>query len=68
MDLMLRARDGVKLAATLFDATPPFRGGLLLNGGTGIPRQFYAAFAPLTNQLQSSARQHTWSEQKHQVW
>jgi predicted alpha/beta hydrolase len=45
MDLMLAARDGVKLAATRFDATPPFRGALLLNGGTGIPRQFYAAFA-----------------------
>jgi predicted alpha/beta hydrolase len=45
MDLMLSARDGVKLAATLFDATPPFRGALLLNGGTGIARQFYAAFA-----------------------
>ncbi len=45
MDLMLPARDGVKLAATCFDATPPFRGALLLNGGTGIPRQFYAAFA-----------------------
>jgi predicted alpha/beta hydrolase len=45
MDLMLPARDGVKLAATRFDATPPFRGALLLNGGTGIPRQFYAAFA-----------------------
>ena len=45
MNLMLSARDGVKLAATLFDATPPFRGALLLNGGTGIPRQFYAAFA-----------------------
>ena len=45
MDLMLAARDGVTLAATRFDATPPFRGALLLNGGTGIPRQFYAAFA-----------------------
>jgi predicted alpha/beta hydrolase len=45
MDLMLSARDGVGLAATLFDATPPLRGALLLNGGTGIPRQFYAAFA-----------------------
>lgn len=45
MDLTLSARDGVKLAATLFDATAPFRGALLLNGGTGIPRQFYAAFA-----------------------
>jgi len=44
MDLMLAARDGVKLAATRFDATPPFRGALLLNGGTGVPRQFYAAF------------------------
>lgn len=45
MDLMLSARDGVKLAATLYDAPPPLRGALLLNGGTGIPRQFYAAFA-----------------------
>jgi predicted alpha/beta hydrolase len=45
MELMLPARDGVKLAATRFDATPPFRGALLLNGGTGIARQFYAAFA-----------------------
>jgi predicted alpha/beta hydrolase len=45
MDLMLAARDGVMLAATVFEATPPFRGALLLNGGTGIPRQFYAAFA-----------------------
>ena len=45
MDLMLPARDGVKLAATRFDATPPFRGALLLNGGTGIPRQLYAPFA-----------------------
>jgi predicted alpha/beta hydrolase len=45
MDLMLAARDGVKLAATRFDATPPFRGALLVNGGTGIPRQFYAPFA-----------------------
>jgi predicted alpha/beta hydrolase len=45
MDLMLPARDGVKLAATRFDATSPLRGALLLNGGTGIPRQFYAAFA-----------------------
>lgn len=45
MDLLLPARDGVTLAATRFDATPPFRGALLLNGGTGIPRQFYAAFA-----------------------
>ena len=45
MDLMLPARDGVKLAATLFDTAPPLRGALLLNGGTGIARQFYAAFA-----------------------
>lgn len=45
MDLMLPARDGVRLAATRFDATPPLRGALLLNGGTGIPRRFYAAFA-----------------------
>ena len=45
MDLTLPARDGVHLAATLFDATPRLRGTLLLNGGTGIPRQFYAAFA-----------------------
>jgi predicted alpha/beta hydrolase len=45
MDLMLSARDGVTLAASLFEATPPFRGALLVNGGTGIPRQFYGAFA-----------------------
>lgn len=45
MDLMLTARDGVTLAATLFEATPRCRGAVLMNGGTGIPRQFYAAFA-----------------------
>jgi predicted alpha/beta hydrolase len=45
MDLMLPARDGVTLAATLFEAARPLRGALLLNGGTGVPRQFYAAFA-----------------------
>ena len=49
MDLTLIARDGVKLAATLFEPeTPPHTpcaGAILINSGTGIPRQFYAAFA-----------------------
>src|SRR5258708_10990435 len=45
MDLMLPARDGVGLAATLFDPETPNGAALLLNSGTGIPRQFYAAFA-----------------------
>ncbi len=42
---MLPARDGVGLAATLFDPETPNGAALLLNSGTGIPRQFYAAFA-----------------------
>lgn len=50
MDIMLPARDGVNLAATLFkpDCAPLKRSGggaVLINSGTGIPRQFYAAFA-----------------------
>jgi predicted alpha/beta hydrolase len=45
MDLMLPARDGVKLAATLFEPETPNGAALLVNSGTGIPRQFYAAFA-----------------------
>jgi predicted alpha/beta hydrolase len=45
MDLMLPARDGVRLAATLFEPVTPNGAALLLNGGTGIVRQFYGAFA-----------------------
>lgn len=45
MDLMLSARDGVALAATLFEPAAPNGGAILLNSGTGIPRQFYGAFA-----------------------
>jgi predicted alpha/beta hydrolase len=45
MDLYLRARDGVELAATLFEPATPNGAALLLNSGTGIPRRFYAAFA-----------------------
>ena len=45
MDLLLAARDGVKLAASLFEPAAPNGGAVLLNSGTGIPRQFYAAFA-----------------------
>jgi predicted alpha/beta hydrolase len=45
MDLMLPARDGVRLAATLFEPETPSGGAILLNSGTGIPRQFYGAFA-----------------------
>jgi len=46
MDMMLPARDGAMLAATLFEpARGARRGAVLLNSGTGIPRQFYAAFA-----------------------
>lgn len=44
-DLMLAARDGTKLAATFFEPAAPNGGAILLNSGTGIPRQFYAAFA-----------------------
>jgi len=45
MDLILVARDGVKLAASLFEPAAPNGGALLINSGTGIPRQFYGAFA-----------------------
>lgn len=45
MDLELPARDGVMLAATLFESARPNGAALLLNSGTGIPRQFYGAFA-----------------------
>lgn len=45
MDLTLAARDGVRLAATLHEPALPNGAALLLNSGTGIPRQFYAAFA-----------------------
>lgn len=45
MDLMLAARDGTQLAATLFEPAAPNGGAVLINSGTGIPRQFYAAFA-----------------------
>jgi predicted alpha/beta hydrolase len=45
MDLMLSARDGVRLAATLFEAVTPNGAAILVNSGTGIPRQFYGAFA-----------------------
>ena len=45
MDLTLAARDGTKLAATLFEPNTPNGGAVLLNSGTGIARQFYGAFA-----------------------
>jgi predicted alpha/beta hydrolase len=45
MDLNLAARDGVTLAATLFEPGTPNGGAILINSGTGIARQFYAAFA-----------------------
>lgn len=46
MDLMLPARDGAMLAATLIEPIGnQRRGAVLLNSGTGIPRRFYAAFA-----------------------
>ena len=45
MDLMLSARDGVRLAATLFEPQTPNGAAILVNSGTGIPRQFYGAFA-----------------------
>jgi predicted alpha/beta hydrolase len=45
MDLMLPARDGVKLAASLFEPETSNGLAVLLNSGTGVPRQFYAAFA-----------------------
>lgn len=45
MDLNLLARDGVTLAATLFEPRMPNGGAILINSGTGIARRFYAAFA-----------------------
>ena len=42
---MLPARDGVRLAATLFEPATPNGAAILVNSGTGIPRQFYGAFA-----------------------
>ena len=45
MELMLAARDGVALAVTLFEPRSPNGAAVLLNSGTGIPRQFYGAFA-----------------------
>jgi predicted alpha/beta hydrolase len=42
---MLSARDGVRLAATLFEPQTPNGAAILVNSGTGIPRQFYGAFA-----------------------
>lgn len=45
MDLNLLARDGVTLAATLFEPGTPNGGAILINSGTGIARQFYGAFA-----------------------
>lgn len=44
-DLTLAARDGIKLAATFFEPESPNGIAVLVNSGTGIPRQFYAAFA-----------------------
>jgi len=44
-ELLLPARDGVTLAASLFHPAEPKGIAVLVNGGTGIPRQFYAAFA-----------------------
>jgi predicted alpha/beta hydrolase len=45
MELILPARDGVALAATLHEPTTANGAALVLNSGTGIPRQFYGAFA-----------------------
>ena len=45
MDLMLPARDGVRLAATFLEPATPNGVAILLNSGTAIPRQFYGAFA-----------------------
>jgi len=45
MELLLPARDGVLLAATLHEPAKPNGAAILLNGGTGIARQFYGAFA-----------------------
>ena len=43
VDLTLAARDGVKLAATFFEPTTSNGMAVLMNSGTGIPRQFYGA-------------------------
>ena len=45
MDLLFPARDGVGLAATLFEPETSNGSAILLNSGTGIARQFYGAFA-----------------------
>ncbi|MBX9945660.1 MAG: alpha/beta fold hydrolase, partial [Reyranella sp.] len=45
LDLILAARDGVGLAATFFEPDAPNGRAVLVNSGTGIARQFYAAFA-----------------------
>lgn len=45
MDITLAARDGVKLAATFFEPGLPNGSAVLVNSGTGIPRQFYGALA-----------------------
>jgi len=45
VDLTLAARDGVKLAATFFEPASSNGGAVLVNSGTGIPRQFYGALA-----------------------
>lgn len=45
MDLLLPARDGVRLAATFLEPETPNGVAILLNSGTAIPRQFYGAFA-----------------------
>jgi predicted alpha/beta hydrolase len=44
-DLNLAARDGIKLAATFFAPATPNGIAVLVNSGTGIPRQYYGAFA-----------------------
>lgn len=42
---LVRARDGQVLAATLYQAARPNGIAVLVNSGTGIPRQFYAPLA-----------------------
>lgn len=46
-DLTIRTDDGVALAATVFDANPRKKTGkaLVIAGGTGVKRRFYAPFA-----------------------
>lgn len=46
-DLTIRTDDGVALAATVFDPSPQKRNGraLVIAGGTGVKRRFYAPFA-----------------------